>query len=426
MGLARYVSQYESEDEWDKIYNLLKTVIFVLLSFSLFIALITVLYSDYLSELLLNSGDYNLLIILTGLSFPFSFIYMTFESYLRGLKRFNEYVTIGVSVIISGLIIAIIFVYFFNIEGVAYGIFISSVAGLLLYIIYLLKKKLIDFKRIIASKVDFILFKKILSIGIGSLIIGVMAQLSIIIIRTEIIKTIGTEANGIYQAVYGISNNYFSPIGIMIGLYSIPILSEISKNKELVNNEINTTIRFIMLLLIPILTLTFVFREQIIILLYSSKFISATNLFLYNVAGDFFKSLAWVFGLWLMPCKKIKAWVVIDIIYNINLILTFYILLQLFHFDLQSITIAYLTSNVIHFAINFLYLKYSNDFRLNFKNMKLIIISFLIFIFILSVSSISVQYGYLVIIPAIITWIFLVVEKQEFKITANILKSFFK
>lgn len=424
MGLVRYISQFEKENEWEKIYNLLKTVLIVLLSFSILISLLTIIYADHLSELLLNSKDYRFLIILTGLSFPFSFIYMTFESYLRGLKKFNDYVNIAVSVIISGLIVAIILVYYYNIEGVAFGIFLSSVVGLLLYVLYFIKKKLVDFKRIYTAKIDFRLFKRILSIGVGSLIIGVMAQLSIIIVRTEIIKNLGVEANGIYQAVYGISNNYFGPIGMMIGAYSIPILSEISKNKELVNQEINMTVRFIMLLLIPILITTFVFREQIILLLYSSKFIAASNLFFFNVAGDFFKSFAWIFGLWLIPCKKIKAWVLIDLIFNINLIATFYILLYYFHLDLQSITIAYLISNVIHFIINFAFIKRYNNFRLLSNNIKSIIISFIAFILILSVSSFSIKFGYLIILPVISFWAFFAIEKREYLLVFDKIKSF--
>lgn len=90
--------------------------------------------------------------------------------------------------------------------------------------------------------------------------------------------------------------NYLNIFMISAAVYTIPILSEL-KDSKLINIEINSLLRLILIFIVPILTIIFVFREFIIIILYSKDFLSSSELFFYNFLGDFGRLIGTVFGL---------------------------------------------------------------------------------------------------------------------------------
>jgi O-antigen/teichoic acid export membrane protein len=69
-------------------------------------------------------------------------------------------------------------------------------------------------------------FKNVIKLGIASLSVGLADQLTQLVIRSVIIKMLGVDANGLYQAIYSISMNYFSLLFISLGVYLLPVLSE--------------------------------------------------------------------------------------------------------------------------------------------------------------------------------------------------------
>jgi len=422
LGLVKYISMFEAENDWDSIYSAIKTVIAILGFLGLVILLVTLIIPTYISKALFDSVQYYYLILLLGLSVPFSFISSVFDAFLRGIKKFNEYTIVSVIISITGLLLAIPFVLIFKIEGVLYSIVISSVFSLAIYLYYLTAKGLISIKKIIFTKFNSVLLKKLIKIGIGSLIIGVISQGTLILIRSLLIRSFGIEANGIYQAVYAISNNYFGIFFVTIATYTIPVLSE-KNDKDHLFNEINNLYRITIWLLFPLLLIFFVFRNQVINIFYSSKFLEAGNLFFYNLLGDYFKALAWIFGVWLIPYLRIKAWVLFDVILNINFFLIYIIFTDLFNFKVESVTISYLISNFIHFLINYIYFSMKNKYKPEIRNIKLFFSNSTLLIVSFIVSRVEIIYGYFLLFPILIIWAFLVFEKNEYFFAMNTIKN---
>lgn len=368
-----------------------------------------------MSSLLLGTEGHYQLIMLVALSFPFISLISIFDSYLRGMKRFALYVKLSISYNLATLIISIFSVYFYGLKGVAFSILFSSFIGLCIYIIILKRNNLLEIS--LPARVSTILsrtFREVLFWGFASLVIGLSDLGNIIIVRTTIVNDFGIIENGIYQAVSAISNNYLSIFFLAVSFYILPVLSAL-KNKEEINKEINNFFRLTLFIIVPIIVMTFVFREVIIIILYSNEFISATRLFVYTFIGDFFKTLSWVLGVWLIPAGKIALWVTIGVSYNLLQVVIFLFLKDFFLLKLESVVISYLISSIILFILNLFLIKKGNNFKFEVSNIKGFCISVLCISIIFSVSLINLQLSYYVVVPLISAWFFLKVSRYELR-----------
>lgn len=414
LGLTRYIAEWEREQNWVYINDAILKSLKLMTLISLITILVTVIFAKEISLLLLDSNSYFVIIILVSLSIPFTLSMSVLDAFLRGLKKFNEYVVISITVTFLNLITTIVLVLVFELFGFAISIVTSSVTSLLAYCFYFSKERKIKFSSLFSF--DFSLSKSfvlILKVGIVSLTVGTFEQLSNLFIRTLIVKDFGVGANGIYQCVVGISNNYFAIFYMALGTYILPKLSSI-KLKEEFNVEINNAFRFTILVVVPILISTFVFRDLVVLVLYSSKFSSATSLMIYSFWGDFFKALAWVIGAWLIPGSKYKLFISLALSNYFAFVIS-YLILNYFTVSITNVVLAYLISSLLHFFTNAYAITKFNDFAFSPIAKKVFFLATSLIFTILLVSNFNVWAGYILFIPVMIIWLSKSVKRDEYK-----------
>jgi PST family polysaccharide transporter len=306
--------------------------------------------------------------------------------------------------------------------GFVFSLLINSIVNIIIYVIYFHWTKIIRLKELFVFKATSgTTLKNILKLGIASLIAETINQGTILLIRSLIVKGYGVDINGVYQCVVSLSNNYFLLFYMSISAYVLPVLSEI-KDIDRLNEQINEIYRFTLFIVVPIITFTFVLREIVILLLYTSKFMQASNLVVYNFTGDFFKALAWVLGAWLIPRSKFKLWMIIAILFNVYFFSIFALLTFYFKMDIISAVIAYAISNFMHFVVNLYFIKKYNNFRFKIDSFKLMLYSGIFVLIILLISSYKTSLGYFFIIPFFLLWMKLSIKKEEFMKLLSLIK----
>lgn len=413
IGVTKFVSQWEKEGKWNEINEIVFKSTLILVILGLVFLILSVVFSKQISYIILDSDTYAIPVILIACSFPLSLVITILDALVRGLKNFNLYVKISIICSILGLAIGLIFVIFYNILGFSLSILSYPIFSLIIYFYFFKKEKVIDFKKLLIFDFKFSdALKSILKLGFASLVLGLLDQLTILLIRSMIVKNIGIESNGIYQCVTGISNNYFSLFYMSLGAYILPILSEMNDNNEM-NREINDTYKLTLLGIVPIIAGTFILRKFIIVILYSTKFNPASDLMIFNFAGDYFKALSWILGAWLIPRSKFKLWLIIGISYYVNFAGA-YLVLSLYTNDLKNVVIAYLYASIFHFFVNFYYIRKLNKFEFRTDSFKLMITSTVFLSLILVSSEYNEIWGYYIILPLIALWLKFSVKKEDF------------
>lgn len=426
LGIVKYISEWESQNRFEEIYSLLKKIFLFSLLLSVLISLFIIVFAENISILSFGMGSFRFLLVFLAISFPFTVLTSLLESYLRGLKRYSEFVKITIINTVLSTTVFVLFPLYLGVDGLEYSFLASSVVCTLIYLIFLTKWKVISFKRVF-SKIKVNVdspFWDILKLGFASLVIGCLSQISLLVIRRSIIEDFGLSANGLYQSVLSVSNNYISFIYMALGVYYLPLFSQISDKDEL-NLEINSGVKFVVCFVFPIITTSFVFRNLLIRLFFNSQFDMAEQFYLYNFMGDFFRAIALMLALWQIPKLKTKSWILLESLYNVNLVFFYYLIAYFFNAGAKSASAGYLAANIIHCILNFVYLKRSNNFKFTIKNKHVISASLVLMLVLFGVSNYDYNWGMVAIAPVIAVWGFLLVSKDDFNQILSIVRTKF-
>jgi PST family polysaccharide transporter len=419
-GLTTYISRLKDENK-KQVNYLLKY--FFIFNFILIVILIILIipFAEQFSIWLLNDEKFYLYIILFGLSLPFLLTYTFVDLYLRGIREINTFVLISSIGSIIGLIVFVSLVFIFGLTGAIIGFISYPLINSILSLLIIRNRKLFpNLKE--TEKIHKVIKNDIIKVGLSSVVIIILQNIVYLFIRTKILASLGEEQVGLFQSVHAISNNYFSIFFSLMCIYSIPRLSELRDNASKIK-EINTTLKFMLLLYTPMIIIFYVFRLQIIPIFYSESFLAAEPLLFYQLIGDFFKVLSWVMGLWLIPSLRIREWFIFELFYYAVLSLAFYFLITYYIPNILYASIAYLVSYFLYFILQLSYILYKLKFRFDWSSTKVLTLSAiaisLCFIFSRFYYEISI-YVFLLVFPI---WAFFVLNKADFLALKGILKN---
>lgn len=422
VGLTTYISKLKDENK-GKVAYLLKFFLKLNIIFIFIFIILLLPFSSSIGHWLFNDDNFQLYIILFLFSVPFSLLYSFVDLYLRGIRAINVFVSISSIGSILGLIVFVPLVYFWGLDGAIVSIVVSSIMNSLLGIFILKKSKLLpDFK--LTENTSKKVKTDIIKVGISSAVILVLQNVVYLFIRTKILSTLGEEQVGLYQSVYAVSNSYFAIFFSLMGIYSIPRISELKDNLSKIN-EINTTLKFMLLLYTPMILIFYVFRFQIIPLFYSITFLSAESLLFYQLLGDFFKVLSWVLGLWLLPSLRIKEWFIFDFIFYIIFSTAFYSLITFYRPDILFASIAYLIAYFIHFVINLVYIVVKLRFSFSASSIKSLILSSLAIVICFFASLLYYDISVYIFLLVFAVWSVFILDKRDYKSFSTIIKNRF-
>jgi PST family polysaccharide transporter len=195
------------------------------------------------------------------------------------------------------------FVYFFRIQGIAFGIVCGMVFNSAVN--YILLKREVTFP---ATDVSFDEIKKaafsLIRFGLpytASMIVGTGVQL---VLPLLILNRLGVESAGFYRAAAGISTVSLSLVLVGMGQDYYPRLSAVADDKREINELVNQQQRLTLVILAPIFLWLLLLAPVLIQLLYTAEFQASETIFKWVVAGDLFKSLSWVLSFVILARNK--------------------------------------------------------------------------------------------------------------------------
>ncbi len=378
---------------------------------SISFVLLNILFSKSISAFIFNENIYQILFVISVLSVPFVVLYSIIEAFLRSFQEIGKLVKISILSNILGVLILIPLIYFFNLTGI--GIYLVLFATLPV-IIFTIKYRYIfkEYFKIKPEKIRFKDAKGIFKIGFVSLFSSAIHQGVIILLRKIIISNYGLTDNGLYQSVYSLSLNAFSLIYFFLLNYTLPKFSGIKEDTFLVS-ELNDNLRFVLIILVPVVVLIISFKSIIIPILFSNEFGRASDLLYFQLTGDIFRALAALFGLWLISRVKIKELLIIDFLFNMVLLMTPLILVKYYNFGLKVIPFSYMIAFFVHFIAYFVYTTSSIKFRFSNSSLRGILVSTFLLISVFIISNYYPGYSIYFNIIAIFLWIYIFLNSEE-------------
>lgn len=411
IGLVRYISSYYEDKRIEEISYFIKYFFVRNILFSILISLVIIIFRDFISNLLFSNSDFSNLLILFSLFIPLNLITSFIDIYLRGIRKINVYVVFMTINSIVTILCTLPLIYFWGIDGAVLALVISIIISILNgYVILKKNNLLLNFK--IRNVVDKSVLSNIYKLGIITLISMAVQNFTILAIKSIIARKLGLKDVGIFQCVYSISVSYFGIFFALMGTYSIPKISSFKTLRE-INIELNETLKFLLLFYIPIIIFIFITRTYVISILYSNDFMAAKYLLVFQLPAELFRAFSWVMGLWLIPRLKVKQWIAFELIFYSLFLGLFYVLIQYFNIGVKAASISYLISYLIFLLINYFYTSRSINYQFSDSNLKILLKS-IPFLLIAYLCSYFYEYlGYIILIPVLTGWGFIVIKKAD-------------
>lgn len=309
-GIVKYVAQHnKSEEELTKIIS---TVFWTLLGASFLVAIPLFFFSNYWNTLIFgNEYDFSIVFKVTALTIPLFALNIFLISIINGLSEFKKVIYINIVGNLLGFGFTIFMVLQYGINGALLAM--AIVPAILFVVSWFWIAKSLDLKKHIKKGLyDFSVIRNLSEYSLMAFVSAFCIPIIYIKIRTNAFEVIGIDNAGNWEAMRSLSTFYMIFVSTLLTVYFFPKLSQSQSDKETQSVFFDYYKSVIPMFVMGGLVLYFL-RDIFISLIYSERFLVLSDLFLWQLAGDFFKVCSLILGYQFFAKKMTKAFLVTEI-----------------------------------------------------------------------------------------------------------------
>jgi len=277
--------------------------------------LVTLILSQWLSQLTFGNKDYTLAFIWISITLLFQQLSSGQLVILQGIRKLQYLAKANILGSALGLFATLPLYYIWGIDGIVPGLIGTAFLSLMMSW-YFSRKVKIENAKLSRSQTIFE-GKNMLKMGFMISLSGLLTVGVSYIVRIYISRTGSIEQVGLYTAGFAIINTYVGLIFNAMGTDYYPRLSAVAYDNKLCKRTINQQAEIALLILAPILIVFLVFINWIIILLYSKQFLAVSDMIYWAALGMFFKAATWALGFLFLAKGKGKVFFWSELFSNI-------------------------------------------------------------------------------------------------------------
>jgi len=254
-------------------------------------AILTLLFSSYLSQLTFGNKDYTYAFIWLSITLLLNQLASGQNVLLQGMRKLQFLAKANMAGALTGLIISLPLYYYWGIDGIVPALVITSFSALIIAWYYARKITLNKVRVSIEETREE--GKGMLRMGFMLSLSGLIAMGGAYIIRVFISNQGNLDDVGLYNAGFAIIFTYVGLVFSAMSTDYYPRLAGLAHDNVQANNLINQQAEIGVLILAPILTVFLVYINWVVIILYSTKFLEVTGLVHWAALGMYFKVASW-------------------------------------------------------------------------------------------------------------------------------------
>jgi PST family polysaccharide transporter len=390
MGVAKYLSELRARDDHKGIRDIYRACNVSLVLLSILTSTLAFIFAGDISLFLFGTPQYTRYVRFVTVAVPLGVLMDFNHGVLYGFRMVNSIAAFNVTESVLTAAVFLPLVYFLGLNGAIVGIFTTYCIQLALLIFIIKRHSPVSLflKFFKWAKIKFQSMTKVVRYGSVNLVITFFRDLVLtILFRRLIILHLGIEANGIYAPAYGISLQIFFLIQTAINAYSFSRISEVQDTAE-ISREVNHLIRTLLLIMVPIIFILIGFRRQVILLLYTDKFLPITAIMPVQFIGDFFKVLVLAISLPIHARADLKGM----LSFETGIYLFFYLAARILipSMGLAGTGWSYLSMYIIYFLVVTPYVVKKFHLRIEGKNIWIMLTSILL---LLAGSSLKMSFS---------------------------------
>ena len=351
-GVIKYVSEYNADEETTT--RLISSALKITFFSSVFVSVFILFFASYFSKVVLGNSDYVNVIIVLGITLIFYSLNSLIISILNGKGEIKKYTLINAIGSITSLLLTILLVIYYKVEGALYSIVLSQVI-VFAFSAFLVRKSGIISKKNVLEKFDRKLGVRLSHFSLMALVSALTVPVSQILLRNIISHDLGINAAGYWQGMMRVSDGYLMLITTSLSVYYLPKLSALISNNEIRTEVLNGYKIILPSVFIGCLVIYFL-RFYVIELLFTKKFMPMETLFFWQLIGDFYKMASWVLSFLMLEKAKTTIFIISEIGFSALYVILSIIFIK--NYGIQGASISFALNYFIYLlAMIFLFRK---------------------------------------------------------------------
>ena len=213
---------------------------------------------------------------------------------LQGTRRIGDLARVSIVGALNGTLISIPCFYFWRADGIVPGLILTGAAALATAWWFARRVALVPVE--LPWRESRHEAVQLLHFGVPLMLSGLMGALSAYLIRVLLVRQVGLDGVGIWQAAFSLSGILVNFVLAAMGTDYYPRLTAVSEDNGKVSEEVNAQTEIALLLAVPGLAATIIFAPLAITLFYSGKFDGAVDILRWSVYGIFGRVISWPLG----------------------------------------------------------------------------------------------------------------------------------
>ena len=333
--------------------------------------LVTVVVARPMSEFVFGSQDHVLPISILGCTVFLSSISTGQAAILQGKRKITDLAKLGVVSVVAGTLCAVVFYGWLRERGIVAVLVSTAILNLAASWWY--SRKHSGKPSSLTWREKYLRSRKFLGMGLAFMWSALLAAAVALITRSVIVKDLGLESGGVYQAAWGLSGMFAGFILSAMGTDFYPRLTSVSDDDGKVNRLVNEQSDIGILLALPGLIGTLAFAPWIMHLFFSHEFVSGAALLPWFVIGIFGRVVSFPIG-YILLAKGCSRWFVVSETVS-NLLLLGLTLLFLSRFGLVGSAHAFALFYGLHTLGMFLIARHLTGFRWTRETVRLLLVA---------------------------------------------------
>lgn len=343
-GVTKYIAEYKEKEDKLLVSKYISNALLISAIFTTIISLVCIFGCNTLSKTILFTEEYSYVFVILGFTIFLFTLNSLLISILNGFKEFKKYVVVSISSSFVSLIFSVSLCLIWELKGamISAVTFQSIVFFVTLY--QCRKCEWFNIKNFLAER-DKDIIIKYLQYTLMTLVSLSILPVSQMILRGYVINNISQVEAGWWEGMNRISNVYLSIITTSLSIYILPRMSEIKDKWEL-KCELIKYYKFIIPVLILIITAIYLLRHFVIWVLYTPDFYPMEKLFIWQLLGDLFKITSWILAYLMLAKAKTKAFISTEIIFGLSMLGLSYYLVQIY--GTVGLNIGYMINYILY------------------------------------------------------------------------------
>ena len=257
-------------------------------------AILLVVFSHQISALTFGSNKHSGGISLLAIAVFFGSVTGGQSALLQGMRRISDFAKMGVLGALAGAVISTVLVYFLRDKGIVPALVIVAAMATVASYWYSRKVKIrtpaLTFSEVRQEAAA------LLKLGFAFMSSGLMTMGAAYFTRILLLRKVGVEATGLYQAAWVLGGLYVGFVLQAMGADFYPRLTASAHDDPVCNRLVNEQTRIGLLIAGPGLLATLTFAPVVIALLYSAKFVGAVGILRWICLGTALQVVSWPMG----------------------------------------------------------------------------------------------------------------------------------